>query len=56
MRSVLTGANATVLSTGEKKSLQQDREIISKNWPLAIILCVTFMNPSYKKYLLISQS
>jgi hypothetical protein len=34
MRSVLTGENPTAQCTGEKKSLQQDRETFSKNWPL----------------------
>jgi hypothetical protein len=33
-RSILAGENATIQCSGEKKSLQQDRETFSKNVPL----------------------
>jgi hypothetical protein len=37
MRSVLAGKNATIQCTGDKKSLQQDRETFSKNFPIVKI-------------------
>jgi hypothetical protein len=37
MRSGLTGANATIHFTGEKRSLQQDGPFKKKNWHLAKI-------------------
>jgi hypothetical protein len=45
--SILAGENATAKSTGEKRSLQQDRETFSKYLSIAKIRCFALMNAPY---------
>jgi hypothetical protein len=49
----LTATNTAIQCTGEKRSpqqdrsIRQDRDIFSKNWPLAKIRCFALMNVPY---------
>jgi hypothetical protein len=44
MRLILAEVNPAIQRTGENKTLQQDRDFFSKNWPLAKIRCFALMN------------